>query len=116
VFGRLVVVGVGEDEVLDVVLLEDRDEEDEEGGIELEELESVEDGSEDGSGVVDDCVGIEEDENEGEEGSDVLKKGVGETGRDDSLCESWVGETTGSETGGELLVRPWRLCSQWLFS
>jgi len=116
VSGRLVVVGDGDDVVLDVVLLVDWDEEDEVDGIELEELEIVEDGSGDGSGVEVGCVWIEEAEVGPEEGSCVSKEGVGETGEGDTPCGLWVGETTGLGTGGELLVRPWRLCSRWCFS
>lgn len=86
------------------------DEGDEEDGIELEGLETVEDDSRDVTEVVDGSVGIEEDEDDREEGSDVSEEEVGETGEDDSSCVVWVGETTGVVTG-ELVERPWRLCS-----
>jgi hypothetical protein len=113
----LVVVGDGDDEVLGLVLLEDWDEVDGEDGVELEELGTVDDVSGDGSGVADGCVGVEGDEDGGgEEGSDVSNEEVGETGEVDSPCGMGVGETAGLETGGELLERPWRLCSQRRFS
>jgi hypothetical protein len=117
----MVMVEDGDDEVLDLVPLEDDDEEVEEDEVELEELEV--DGEEDSGDDWEVLVGgggpgVEEGEEEGEDGLGVLGGGVCETTEDDPLAGSRDGvglEMAGTEIV-ELPERLWRLCNQCRFS